>query len=135
MLEDASVSENDKKAAKLFVDSEGKLNEDEDYEEALKMAQEAHGIFKTTGSYNENDDLVFKVDMSTASDAVMVAVAPPVASPPTSLEFDCHSLRGNPTKCESSTSCYWGERPNTSGTLRNRLRRNEIMSCHQKPSS
>jgi len=48
MLEDASVSENDKKAAKLFVDSEGKLNEDEDYEEALKMAQEAHGIFKAS---------------------------------------------------------------------------------------
>lgn len=89
----------------------------------------------STGAYNENDDLVFKVDMSTASDAVMVAVAPPVASPPTSLEFDCHSLRGNPTKCESSTSCYWGEQPNTSGTSRNRLRRNEIMSCHQKPSS
>ncbi|EJK61965.1 hypothetical protein THAOC_17453 [Thalassiosira oceanica] len=42
-----------------------------------------------TGGYDENDDLVFKVDMTTASDAVMVALAPPAtASPPSTPRGD-----------------------------------------------
>lgn len=79
-----------------------------------------------TGGYDENDDLVFKVDMTTASDAVMVAVVPPVtASPPSSQEtIDCLAMVEE--RCLEATECYWG-RPNASN--RNRMRRNENKSC------
>ena len=80
------------------------------------------------GDWDERDDLKFKVDMSTAADAVMVAVAPPVtASPPESQAVSDCSAIVEKERCQFATGCYWG-RSNEFAT-RNRMRRNK-KSCH-----